>query len=64
MKVQIENYRGWNIEFDTEKESFYCHSEQHDKDENKKSFASTKKWIDDFIKDKTYRHKKKRSYYL
>ena len=51
MKVQIENYRGWNIEFDTEKESFYCHSEQHDKDENKKSFASTKKWIDDFIKE-------------
>lgn len=51
MKVEIEVYRGWSISFDTEKETFYCHSEQWDKDENKKSFASIKKWIDDFIKD-------------
>ena len=51
MKVQIEIYRGWSISFDTEKETFYCHSGQHDKDENKKSFASIRKWIDDFIKE-------------
>ena len=51
MKVEIENYRGWQISFDTEKETFYCHSEQWDRDENKKSYASTKKWIDDFIKE-------------
>ena len=51
MKVEIENYRGWSISFDTEKETFYCHSEQWDKDENKKSYAATKKWIDDFIKE-------------
>ena len=51
MKVDIEIYRGWSISFDTEQETFYCHSEQWDKDQNKKSFASTKKWIDDFIKD-------------
>ena len=51
MKVEIEIYRGWSISFDTEKETFYCHSEQWDKDENKKSFASTRKWIDDFIKE-------------
>lgn len=51
MKVEIENYRGWSISFDTEKENFYCHSEQWDRDENKKSYASTKKWIDDFIKE-------------
>jgi hypothetical protein len=51
MKVEIEIYRGWLISFNTEKETFYCHSEKWDKDENKKSFASTKKWIDDFIKD-------------
>ncbi len=51
MKKEIEIYRGWSISFDTEKETFYCYSEQWDKDENKKSFASTKKWIDDFIKE-------------
>jgi hypothetical protein len=51
MKVEIENYRGWTISFDTEKENFYCHSEQWDRDETKKSYASTKKWIDDFIKE-------------
>jgi len=51
MKVEIEVYRGWTISFDTKKETFYCHSDQWDKDENKKSFASTRKWIDDFIKE-------------
>ena len=51
MKVDIEIYRGWSISFDTEQETFYCHSEQWDKDENKKSYSSTKKWIDDFIKE-------------
>jgi hypothetical protein len=51
MKVEIEEYRGWTISFDTEHETFYCHSEQWDRDENKKSFAATKKWIDDFIKE-------------
>lgn len=51
MKIKIEDYRGWSIEFDTEKESFYCHSEQYDRDETKKSYSSVKKFIDDFIKD-------------
>lgn len=51
MKVEIENYRGWTISFDTEKETFYCHSEQYNRDAKKQSFASTKKFIDDFIKD-------------
>ncbi len=51
MKVEIEIYRGWSISFDTEKETFYCHSDQWDRDENKKSYAATKKWIDDFIKE-------------
>jgi hypothetical protein len=51
MKAEIEIYRGWSISFDTKKETFYCHSERWDKDENKKSFASTRKWIDDFIKE-------------
>lgn len=51
MNAKITDYRGWEISFDTEKESFYCYSEQYDKDENKKSFAATKKFIDDFLKD-------------
>ena len=51
MKIKIEDYRGWSIEFDTEKESFYCHSEQYDRDETKKSYSSVKKFVDDFIKD-------------
>jgi hypothetical protein len=51
MKIEIEEYRGWIISFDTDKETFYCHSESWDRDETKKSFAATKKWIDDFIKD-------------
>lgn len=51
MKVKIENYRGWSISFDTDRETFYCHSDQWDRDENKKSYAATKKWIDDFIKE-------------
>lgn len=51
MKVEIENYRGWSISFDTEKETFCCHSEQWDRDENKKSYASIKKYVDDFIKE-------------
>ena len=51
MKIKIEDYRGWSIEFDNEKESFYCHSEQYDRDETKKSYSSVKKFVDDFIKD-------------
>ena len=51
MQVKIENYRGWEISFDTDKETFYCHSEQYDKDATKKSYTSTKKFIDDFIKE-------------
>ena len=51
MKVLIENYRGWEILFDTQKESFYCHSEQYDTDKNKQSYSSVKNFIDDFIKE-------------
>lgn len=50
-KVEIEVYRGWTISFDTDKETFYCHSEQYDSDATKKSFSAVKKFIDDFIKD-------------
>jgi hypothetical protein len=51
MKIEIDEYRGWTISFDTEKETFYCYSNLFDKDETKKSFSSIKKWIDEFIKE-------------
>lgn len=54
MKTEIQIYRGWTISFDTEEETFYCHSEQYDKDYNKKSYSATKKWIDDFIKENEF----------
>jgi hypothetical protein len=50
MRVENEIYREWSISFDTEKETFHCHYEELAKEEGEKSFASTRKWIDDFIK--------------
>ena len=51
MQVLIETYRGWEIYFDTDAESFYCHSERYDNEKKKQSFAATKKYIDDYIKE-------------
>jgi hypothetical protein len=51
MRTLITEYRGWEISFDTYKEEFYTISNEHDKDNTKKSFASTKKFIDDYIKE-------------
>lgn len=51
MKVKIEDYRGWEITFDTEDEVFNVFSDYNDTESNKKSYASAKKYIDDFIKD-------------
>ncbi len=51
MRVLIENYRGWEIYFDTENETFYTVSNQYDNQQTKKSYASTKKFIDDYIKE-------------
>lgn len=50
MRVLIENYRGWEIYFDTDKEEFYTVSNEYDKQETKRSYASSKKYIDDYIK--------------
>ena len=51
MRVKVDNYRGWDISFDTEKENFYAESDEYDRSETKKSFASAKKFVDDFIKE-------------
>ncbi len=50
-KVLIEEYRGWEISFDTEQETFYCLSDVYDRDEKKKSFASCKSFVDEYIKE-------------
>jgi len=51
MKIKIEDYRGWEIFFDTDKEDFYCVSTHYDTDKTKVSFAACKKYIDDFVKE-------------
>ena len=51
MRTLITDYRGWGIFFDTDREEFYTVSNEYDKDNTKKSFASTKKFIDDYIKE-------------
>lgn len=49
--IEITTYRGWNIFFNINSETFYTVSEKFDSDQTKTSFASTKKFIDDFIKE-------------
>lgn len=51
MKIEIEKYRGFDIEFDTDTELFDALSDFYDKQEYKKSFSAIKKWIDDFVKE-------------
>lgn len=51
MRVKIEDYRGFEIFFDTESEEFYTVSNREDADQKKRSFASCKKWIDDYLKE-------------
>lgn len=51
MRVLIENYRGWEIFFDTDKEEFYTLSDYFDKQETRRSYASTKKYIDTYTKN-------------
>lgn len=51
MTVKIEEYRGWDIYFNTDNETFCAQSFEYDRSETKKSFASAKKHIDDFIKE-------------
>lgn len=50
-RIKIEDYRDFEISFDTENETFYTLSERHDSDKTKNSYSSIKKFIDEFIKD-------------
>jgi hypothetical protein len=49
-KVKIEDYRTFEINFDTEKEVFYSMSDAWDKEFSNKSYSSAKKAIDEYIK--------------
>lgn len=51
MRVLIEVYRKWEIFFDTNKEEFYTVSNEYDTEKVKRSYASSKKFIDDYIKE-------------
>lgn len=51
MRVLIENYRSWEIYFDTDKEDFYTVSNEYDTQQTKKSYASAKKYIDGYLKE-------------
>lgn len=50
MKIDIENYRGWDIVFDTEKDQFQAYSNAFDNEKTRQSFSLLKKTIDEFIK--------------
>jgi len=50
MSVVIEKYRGWDISFDTDKESFFVESDEWDQKKEKRSFAACKSFVDDFLK--------------
>lgn len=49
MRVLIENYRGFEIFFDTERERFYCEIDNEKWDE-RQSFNAAKKFVDETIK--------------
>lgn len=49
-KIKIENYRGFDIEFDTNYEKFQCVITE-DKTKESASFTAVKKFIDDYKKD-------------
>lgn len=51
MTILIENYRGYEISFNTDDEQFYV--DLDDRNNSKKSFSACKKYVDDYIKDNT-----------
>lgn len=51
MITEVDNYRGWAISFNSDKETFSAYSNNFDAELTKKSFAAVKKEIDEFIKE-------------
>jgi hypothetical protein len=54
MITEVDKYRGWEISFDTESEQFSAYSSIYDNEIKKASYATIKKYIDDFIKDNNH----------
>lgn len=50
MKTIIDNYRGFEITFDTDSATFSAWSDHRDAEVAKKSYAAVKKGVDDYIK--------------
>lgn len=51
-QVLIEKYKGWDISFDIDNETFIVYSSFYDEEQQeKKSYPACKKYIDDFIKN-------------
>lgn len=50
MKIEIETYLGWDITFDTDKDTFTAYSNRDDAAKERMSLTAVKKDIDDFIK--------------
>lgn len=48
--ILIQEYRGWEITFNKEDETFNAVSNEYDSEIDKKSFSATKTYIDDYIK--------------
>ena len=51
MIVEIMQYKGWQISFETNVEKFYAISYNDDLQKEKASLSAAKKFIDEFIKD-------------
>lgn len=51
MKIDIEEYRGWNITFDTESDTFSAYSNTYDQEKIKPGIKNLRDYIDDFIKN-------------
>lgn len=47
--ILIDNYRGWDILFHKESETFYAAIDNYSRE--KRSYSSAKKFIDEYIKD-------------
>jgi len=50
MKTIVDNYRSFDITFDTDDEQFYAISDKYDTDCKSKSFSAVKGKIDEYIK--------------
>lgn len=51
MRILIENYKGWDITFDTYDENFYSVSNEYHANKLQNSYSAAKKYIDKYIEE-------------